>query len=257
MGPDLLAEESKPGNGAGCRRVSVAAETHRAQPEHGVPAGISQQTARGEYAPVARFAPPHLAHENAVRVEKLVAAVSTVVHNRGAVAEDREPRRHVELAGPFARGAEFAQEVTGRVKDQDALAPRGRHHDWRAAPEGHTTATDAVDDVKVPLLVERDVPDAAEHLPVLAVQYADSEDFLEVGVQALVAAGEVDDFLGREGLGGGEGGGEQGDAGGDKGPGGHDVFSCNCEVSWLVPMELDEFGQWFRCPGNPGSQSSG
>ena len=178
------------------------------------PRGSPSRPARGPAA----LLPPHLAQENAVRVEELVAVVSHVAHHRGAVAQHHELPRHVELAGPFARGAEFAQEVAGRVEDEDACAGAQAQH-AHPASDGHSPA--AVDDVEVPVLVELDVHYGGEHLPVLAVQHADAEDILEVGVQALVASGKVDDFLGREGSGGGEGGGEKGDRGRGEGLDGH------------------------------------
>lgn len=138
--------------------------------------------------------------------------MAEVAHDRGAVPHDREPRRHVELAGPFTRGAEFAQEVAGSVEDQHARSIRSHSEYASPVPKGHSAA--AVHDVEIPALIELDVHDCAEHLPVLAFQHTDAEDLFEVGVQALVAPGEVDDFLCRWGLGGREGAGEKKDGSG-------------------------------------------
>ena len=88
-------------------------------------------------------------------------------------------------------------------------------------PEGHAAAP--VDDVEISVLVERDVHDGAEHLPILAVQHTDGEQFLEVGVQTLIAAGEIDDLLGRQGARGGQGAAKQEQAGGCEGSDGHRV----------------------------------
>jgi len=117
--------------------------------------------------------------------------VSQVFDDGGSIPHHDGFGRHVEFARPFAHGTEHAHEVAGRIE----------HHDARVHP-----AVQAVDDVEVSVGIEGDRRDVCEHLPVLAIEHADPEDLLEVGVERPVAAGEVDDFLGREAGRGGEDG---------------------------------------------------
>ena len=108
--------------------------------------------------------------------------MSPVAHDGRSVPHHRESDRPVEFARPLARRTELAHEVAGRVEHQDARARAGR---------------EAVDHVQIAVGIEGDRAHVREHLPVLAIDHPDPEDLLEVRVEGLVAAGEVDDFLDR------------------------------------------------------------
>ena len=77
-----------------------------------------------------------------------------------------------------------------------------------------------------------------EHFPVLALEHADPEDLLEVCVERLVAAGEVDDFLGREVKRGGKDG-EQGKSGDSDALADHVyILLCDRTPKAMWPHEL-------------------
>ena len=85
-----------------------------------------------------------------------------------------------------------------RSPSEFSIALEPSHRPLPGRPRIARSAAEAVDDVEVPARIEPDVTHAAEHFPRLAVHDTDPEDLLEVGVEALVPAGEVDDFLGGE-----------------------------------------------------------
>ena len=144
-----------------------------------------------------------------------------VHHDHGTVAHHRESHGRLELTGPLSPGTELAHEVAGRVEHQDTRPIGVQHcaetpHRPFQVARGYLAAAEAVDDVEVPARIEPDVADAAEHFPRLAVHDTDQEDLREVGVQVLVPAGEVDDFLGGEREREGQGGGDEGETDGGR-----------------------------------------
>ena len=141
------------------------------------------------------------AQQLARRGEEMVGLMVPVPNHGDPVAHDAVGRRAPELSGPLTGASKLAHESSGAIKDHNSEI---RLH--RVAP--------VIEDVEVAALVKGDLLDRREQLPRLAVDGSDAEDFLEIGVDRPVLAGQCQ-FLGVRGRGTGQGGGR--DAGKETG----------------------------------------